>query len=138
MKLKLLLTATVAAGLVASSALAAPPAGKGKPPTTGAGCKPRVAVILKGTLASAPGANAITVKVTSANRWGRAYVGGADDSIAVNADTRIRRQGLKTLADLMAGDRVLVHARVCKADLANNAVPALTASKVVAHPAASA
>ena len=34
----------------ASSALAAPPADKGKKPTTGAGCKPKVTVVLKGTL----------------------------------------------------------------------------------------
>ncbi|HEX4747796.1 MAG TPA: hypothetical protein VFU99_13040 [Gaiellaceae bacterium] len=134
MKIKLLLTGTVAAAVIASSAVAAPPADKGKPPSTGPGCKPRIAVILKGTLAGAPGANAISVKVSSANRWGRAYVGGADKSIGVTADTKIRRQGKKTLADLKAGDRVLVQARVCKADLAGNATPALTATKVIAHP----
>jgi hypothetical protein len=45
---------------------------------------------------------------------------------------------MKAVADLVelgAGDRVLVQARVCKADLADDVVPALTAVRVVAHPA---
>jgi hypothetical protein len=132
-KVKPYVTGVLVAGVLVSTAAAAPPAEKGKPPTTGPGCKPRIAVILKGTLA-APGSSSISVKVTSSNRWGRAYVGGSDKSIAVNASTKVRRQGEKTLADLKAGDRVLVQARACKADLANSATPALTATKVVAHP----
>jgi hypothetical protein len=32
-------------------------------------------------------------------------------------------------------DRVVVQAKVCKADLAQGATPALTAKRVVAHPA---
>ena len=40
------------------------------------------------------------------------------------------------VADLKAGDRVLVQARVCKADLKDpTAKPTLTASKVIGHPA---
>ena len=54
MKTKVVLAALAVAGLGVSSALAAPPPGKGKPSTTGAGCKPRVTVVLKGTLAAAP------------------------------------------------------------------------------------
>lgn len=132
MKLKLLLVGVVGVVLTASSAVAAPPAGKGKPPTTGVGCKPKVSVVLKGTLTGAP----LSVDVTSGNRWGRAYVAGsASTSIAVNADTKVRRQGKKLITDLVVGDRVLVQAKACKADLANDATPALTASKVVAHPA---
>lgn len=132
MKLKLLLVGVVGVVLTASSAVAAPPAGKGKPPTTGVGCKPKVSVVLKGTLTGAP----LSVDVTSGNRWGRAYVAGsASTSIAVNADTKVRRQGKKLITDLVVGDRVLVKAKACKADLANDATPALTASKVVAHPA---
>ena len=135
MKTKVLLIGMVVAGLAVSSAVAAPPAGKGKPPGTGEGCKPKVAVVLKGTLTSAS-ATALGVDVTKGNRWGRAYVEGtAVTSVAVNADTKVRRQGKKAVADLVVGDRVLVQARVCKADLAESATPALTASKVVAHPA---
>jgi hypothetical protein len=139
MKIKLVLTGLAVAGLAVSSAVAAPPAGKGKPEKTGAGCKPKIAVVLKGTLASTPGPSAISlsVNVTSANHWGKAYVGGSAKSIGVDPNTtKVRRQGKKTLGDLLKDDRVLVQARVCKADLANNATPpALTASKVIAHPA---
>jgi hypothetical protein len=124
------------AGFAVSSALAAAPAEKGKPPTTGAGCKPRIAVVLKGTLASTPGASAtaISLNVKSGNHWGAAYVKATQPtSINVDANTKIRRQGQKTLASLLSGDRVLVQARVCKADLANSATQKLTASKVIAQ-----
>jgi hypothetical protein len=132
MRIKLLLVGLAGVVLTASSAVAAPPEGKGKPSATGAGCKPKVAVVLKGTLTGAP----LSVDVTGANRWGRAYVeGSASISIAVDADTKVRRQGEKVISALEVGDRVLVQARVCKADLANDAKPALTARKVVAHAA---
>lgn len=132
MKIKLLVVGLAAAGLVVSSAVAAPPADKGKPPTTGTGCKPKITVVLKGMLTGAP----LSVDVTSSNRWGRAYVPGtASTSIAVDPNTKVRRQGKKAITDLVVGDRVLVQARVCKADLAESAVPALTATKVIAHPA---
>ena len=50
MKVKLFLASLAVAGLAVSSAVAAPPEGKGKP-RTGEGCKPKVAVVLRGTLA---------------------------------------------------------------------------------------
>lgn len=131
MKLRLLLVSLAVAMLTVSAAVAAPPPGKGKP-ATGEGCKPKVTVVLKGVLTGAP----LSVDVTSANRWGRAYVAGtASTSIAVNADTKVRRQGKKTLDALGVGDRVLVQAKVCKADLAEGVMPPLTAVRVVAHPA---
>ena len=131
MKLKVLLVGLAAAMLSVSAAVAAPPAGKGKP-LTGEGCKPKVMVVLKGKLTGAP----LSVDVTSANRWGRAYVEGtASMSIATDANTKVRRQGKKAITDLVVGDRILVKAKVCKADLANNAKPSLTARMVVAHPA---
>jgi hypothetical protein len=117
--------------LIASSAVAAPPPGKGKP-TTGVGCKPKVTVVLKGTLTAKP----LSVDVTSANRWGRAFVAGtASTTIGVDPNTMVRRQGQKEIDDLEVGDRVLVQAKVCKADLKDDAMPTLTASKVIAHPA---
>jgi hypothetical protein len=133
MKLKVLLVGLAAAMLCVSAAVAAPPADKGKKPTTGAGCKPRVTVVLKGTLKGAP----LSVDVTSGNRWGRAYVAGtALTTITVDPNTtKVRRQGKKAITDLVVGDRVLVQAKVCKADLKDNAMPALTARMVVAHPA---
>ena len=134
MKLRFLIVAVLAAVFGASAAIAAPPEGKGKPPTTGEGCKPKVTVVLKGTLASA-GASSLGVTVTRANRWGRAYATAGSATVTVDDKTKVRRQGKKTLADLVVGDRVLVQARVCKADLAEGATPALTAVRVVAHPA---
>ena len=132
MKLRLLLVSVAAALFAVSAAVAAPPPGKGKPPATGDGCKPKVTVVLKGVLTGAP----LSVDVTSANRWGRAYVvGTASTSVATTADTKVRRQGKKTVAALVVGDRVLVQAKVCKAALAEGAMPALTAVRVVAHPA---
>jgi hypothetical protein len=131
MKLKRVLASLAVAGLAVSSAVAAPPEGKGKP-RTGEGCKPKVTVVLKGTLTGAP----LSVDVTRANRWGRAYVAGtASTSIGVNDDTKVRRQGKKEITDLVLGDRVLVQARVCKDELKDGLMPALTASKVIAHPA---
>jgi hypothetical protein len=131
MKLRLVLASLAVAGLAVSSAVAAPPEGKGKP-RTGEGCKPKVTVVLKGTLTGAP----LSVDVTHSNRWGRAYVAGtASTSIAVNDKTKVRRQGKKEITDLMLGDRILVQARVCKDDLKDSAMPVLTASKVIAHPA---
>ena len=132
MKLKVFVVGFAAAMLSVSAAVAAPPADKGKPPTKGEGCKPKVTVVLKGTLTGAP----LSVDVTSANRWGRTYVPGtASTSIAVNEDTKVRRQGKNLITDLVVGDRVLVQARVCKADLAEGNMPPLTAVRVVAHPA---
>ena len=72
MKLRLLLVSLAAALFAVSAAVAAPPPGKGKPPATGEACKPKVTVVLKGVLTGAP----LSVDVTSANRWGRAYVAG--------------------------------------------------------------
>jgi hypothetical protein len=133
-KLRMLLVGLAAAILTVSAAVAAPPPGKGKPETTGEGCKPKVTVVLKGSLANAS-ASSLTVTVTRGNRWARAWVEAGSAAVSVNATTKVRRQGKKALADLVTGDRVLVQAKVCKADLTDDATPALTAAKVVAHPA---
>jgi hypothetical protein len=114
---------------------AAPP-GKGKPSPTGAGCKPKVSVILKGTLTSDPefvGAGTFTMSTTGANKPGRVFVGSADETIAVGVDTKIRRQGSpKLVASLESGDRAVVHLRACKGDLPLDAaeLAAMTALRV--------
>ena len=143
MKLRSLLFASALLGVCAavcvSVAVAAPTPGKGKPPTTGPNCRPRVALILKGTLARAPGASgtSLSLNVTHANHQAAAYAKASQPiSILVDVKTVVRRQGKKTLADLVSGDRVLVQARACKADLANGATPSLTATRIIAHPAA--
>jgi hypothetical protein len=146
-KLRFFIIALVVASVVVSAAVAAPPpgkgkpegvgkpetAGQGKPATTGAACKPKVSVVVKGTLASAS-TSSLEVDVTQTNRWGRAY-NETTAAVTVDETTKIRRNGKKTVEDLVVGDRVLVQARVCKADLKDEATPALTARKVVAHPA---
>ena len=154
MKLKLVLVGLVVALLSVSAAVAAPPPGKGKPvttpppgkgkpatapgkgkpPKTGLGCKPMVTVVLKGTLTGAPGSS-LSMSVSHGNRWARAYVAAGFASVAVDQSTQVRRNGKKMLTDLVVGDWLLVQARACKADLAANAMPALTAVRVVAHPA---
>jgi hypothetical protein len=119
------------------AAVVSPVLAKGKPPATGAGCRPQVTVVLKGTLAATPGATAtsISVNTTHANHHGSAYVKlGQPISVAVDAKTKVRRQGQKTLGDLRQGDAVVVRARVCKADLASG-TPHLTATSIVAHDA---
>jgi hypothetical protein len=138
MKVKLFLASLAVAGLAVSSAVAAPPEGKGKP-RTGEGCKPKVAVVLKGTLVSAS-TTSLSMNVTGANRWGRAWKTAGSASVTLDTKTKVRGGGMKSVADLLedlkAGDRVRVQARVCKDDLKDpNAKPALTASKVVGHPA---
>lgn len=138
MRAKAVLATLFVVCVAVSSAVAAPPPGKGKPPTTDQGCKPNVTVVLKGSLAATPGATATSLSVTvkSANRHGRAYATATQPTaVLVDEDTKVRRRGKKTLGDLLAGDRVLVQAKVCKADLAQGATPPLTAKRVVAHPA---
>jgi hypothetical protein len=139
----LLLGFTVLA-VAATAAVAAPQ--KGKPPPTGPGCKPQVSVILRGTVAVAPTGGAtlpfgLKVTVKHSNKLGQAYITASQPvTVNVTSDTKIRRdneQGLDALRAMLVGDRVLVQARVCKADLVGGKTPALTAKRVGAHPAKS-
>jgi len=147
MKLRTFVLVALLAAVSVSAAIAAPPPGKGKPETTpsgkapgkpaatGTGCRPQVTVVLKGTLTSVP-ASTLEMKVTGSNRWGRAWATAGTASVGVNADTtKVRGSGNKSLANLVPGSWVLVQARVCKAELASNAMPPLVAVSVVAHPA---
>jgi hypothetical protein len=145
MKFKVLVLAVASAALTASAALAAPPTthpGHGsKPPTSGAGCKPQIMVVLHGTVAAAPGSTPtlpfnLMVTVKSANAFGKAFVNPSTPlGVSVTSSTRVSRQGSKTLSSLLQSDQVTIQARTCKADLANGAKPALTATMVSAHPA---
>jgi len=130
--------AAVVAAVFAATASAAP--SKGKPPKTGTDCKPAVAVVLKGTLAAAGGATVpfdLSVVVTSGNTHSAAWRKlGQPLAIAVTSSTKINRQGHHASTDLLAGDRVVVQARACKADTIAAMVPSLTAVRVTAHPAA--
>lgn len=134
MRFKLLVLALVAS-LVAVSAATA----KGKPSKTGANCRPAVTVMLAGVLAAdvdpQDGDASFVLTVKRSNRHGRAYKQAGSATVMVDAKTRVRRQGAKSLGALAPNDRVHVTARVCKADLANGATPDLTARKLGAHPA---
>ncbi len=141
-----LLVVLSALALGVSSALAAPPPGKGKPEwagkpatagkprATGPLCKPKVTVVLKGTLTSSR-AGSLAMQVKQGNRWARAYTSLGTATLVVDDATKVRRNGKKLSTDLVVGDRVLVQARACKAELtAAGTPPALTAVRVVAHP----
>ena len=140
MKLKPMLAIAAVAALAAPVALGSPPPGKGKPPTTGPGCKPNVTVILKGSLKSDPGtgATSFTLEVTRANKHGKSLV-GQTVSILVDAKTKIRRQGAKTVDALALNDRANVQIRRCKGDLplSTGTVDDVAASRVTAQAAKS-
>lgn len=136
MKIRVFIGCMVVAAVAASAAVAAP--SKGKPPTTGPGCKPEISVVLKGTLAANGAAAPFTLMltVTGGNHFAKAYKAATQPvSISVTTTTKVNRQGDTNSADLKSGDRAVVTARVCKANLANGATPALTATRVTAHPA---
>ena len=140
MRLRLFAVVLGAVALGVSSAVAAPPPGKGKPETagkpatTGALCRPKVTVVLKGTLTSVSAAS-LGIDVEHGNRWARAYTSLGTATLVMNDTTKVRRNGKKLVSDLAVGDRLLVQARACKADLtAQGTPPALTAVRVVAHP----
>jgi hypothetical protein len=130
--------AALAAIALAAVLFAVPVAFGKKPPTTGAGCKPMVSVILKGTLTSDPefvGGGTFTLNTTKANKHGKNLIGAPDETVTVDANTKIRRQGAKLVAALESGDRAVVALRVCKGDLPLDAgeVTAVAAKRVTAQ-----
>jgi hypothetical protein len=140
MRLKILVLALVASLVAVSAAVAKDHPGKGPKPKTGAGCKPAATVMLAGTLAAEvdpqDGDTSFVLTVQRSNRHGRAYKQAGTATILVDAKTRVRREGAKTLGALAPNDRVHVTAKACKADLKAGGMPDLTARQVGAHPAA--
>jgi hypothetical protein len=149
MKFRILVLALLTALVGASVALAHDNPSKGKPdtkpgkPTSGPNCRPRVKVVLRGTLANDPAAGdtSLMLTVSKSNRHGRAYVSAAQ-AITVNVDamTKVRRKApdsapTKTLDSLAMDDLVKLTAKACKADLKDGGTPDLTARHVKAHPA---
>jgi hypothetical protein len=139
MKLKAIVLTGAVVAVAASAASAAPPAGKGKPPATGDGCRPMVSVILTGTLAADAGSTptSLSVNVNGGNHFAAAWKHQIA-SVALIASTKVNRAGDTNAADLKSGDKVNIRAKSCTADLANGAMPTLTAVRVTAHSAASA
>jgi hypothetical protein len=91
-----------------------------------------VTVVLKGSLVE-KGAETLKLDVTQTNAHGKSLV-GAGLVVALDAKTTFRRNGAKLADARVTGDRLLVQARVCKADLTAETAPALTAVRVVAQP----
>jgi hypothetical protein len=139
MRLKFLVLALVASLVAVSAALAGDHPGKGPKPKTGPGCKPAVTVMLAGVLAAGvdpqDADTSLVLTVQRSNKHGRAYTLAGTATVAVDAKTRINRQGSHNLGALAPNDRVHVTAKVCKADLKDAATPDLTARKIGAHPA---
>jgi hypothetical protein len=132
--------ASAVAMLAVSAAVAAPPSGKGtgRPAVTGAACKPKISVILKGTLTTNSAPTAVALTLTGGNRFAKAYRAATQPLIVLLAtDTKVTRGNSHAASSLVAGDLVNVRAPACKADLADNATPQLTAVRLVAHPAKS-
>ena len=98
-----------------------------------------ISVILTGTLAADAGTapTSLSVKVTGGNHVAKAWK-NQSASIALTSSTKVNRAGDTNAADLKSGDKVNIRANSCKADLANNAMPSLTAARVTAHAAATA
>lgn len=143
MQRKAIVAAAFLAALAVPVAFAAPPSsigaqspGKGKPSPTGASCKPSVSLRLTGTLTSDPefvGAGTFMMNTTGANKPGKAFIGGSDETITIGADTKIRRQNApKLIASLESGDRAVVHLKACKGDLPLDAakLTAMTALRI--------
>lgn len=143
MKVKALVSLAVLGLVGASVAFAAPPPGKGnphatttttaKPATTGPGCKPAIAVILKGALTADGTASSISMHVTGGNRFARGFKTAGSATVTLTTSTKIVRGGKAAATDLKTNDLVNVQARACKADMANDATPALTAVRITAH-----
>ena len=144
MKLKALLVAVFVAGLAVSVAVAAPAEkGKGRNGTTAAEtsttggdtgttttgetghkgkkkghgkreCRPNRAAVLVGDFAGAGDAS-FAMAVKGGNRVGK-KLAGKQVTVSVGDGTKFRRSGKAKLADLKAGDLLLVQGRACKLD----------------------
>src|ERR1041385_6459704 len=111
MRLTKLVTAGFATAALAASGATADP-GHGKSGTHGPACRP-APVFLAGTLANDPatGDTSFMLTVKHANRLGRLYANA-------DAKTQYRKAGAaSTLDALTQGDRVLIVAKTCRADV---------------------
>lgn len=158
MKLKALFVALAAAALCASVAYASPPPGKGhqhgrgedttteQTPGSGhhaktpAACKGRL-LLLTGAYVSGSadgtGAGTFAMLVKHAAGHGKGLdLRGKQATVTTDAQTKVRRHGQATIADLVAGDRLVVLVRACRAAAGDaTAAPTLLALGIVARPA---
>ena len=140
MKLKAFLLALCTAGFAVSIAVAASPAavehGKPSTGTTSTGtttsesgkakghgkaraCKPARKLVLKGEFVAA-GGGGFALAVQKGNHGAKAFAG---KQVSVLVDEKTRFHGHKRkLADLAAGDRLVVQGHACKADAAAGSI----------------
>jgi hypothetical protein len=137
MRLTKLVTVGLATAALASSGATADP-GHGKSGAHGPACRP-APVFLAGTLANDPAAGdtSFMLTVKHANRLGRRYASAGNPvTVSVDANTHYRKAGAASTLDALAqGDRVLIAAKTCRADVRNalkshTALPSLTARLV--------
>jgi hypothetical protein len=137
MRLTKLVTVGLATAALASSGATADP-GHGKSGTHGPSCRP-APVFLAGTLANDPatGDTSFMLTVKHANRLGRRYANAGNPvTLNVDANTHYRKAGAPSTLDALAqGDRVLIAAKTCRADVSkalksHTALPNLTARLV--------
>jgi hypothetical protein len=93
-------------------------------------CRPSVSYILRGTVTSVA-TGSIQMHVLSGNAHAQVFA-NQDVTVAVDAGTKIRRNGPAELSSLLAGDRLMVQVRGCKTA---GASVALIALRIDAHPA---
>lgn len=132
MRFRIIALTVVAAALGVSVATAAPMKGK---PDKQAPATCRMHTVELGGLVAGTADSSFTMSVKRANHLGRAFKGGSA-TVNVDSSTKMKRDGKAAkLADLVVGDRVMVQARACRADLKGGATPALLARKVIARSA---
>ena len=147
MKVKaLVVVGLLLAGLGAAVALATPgngngpPPGKGNPheattgtstvtaastdgghPETGPGCKPAVAVVVKGTASGDAKTDSLLLRVSGGNHWAELlFDNNTTTELGVTTDpnTQVTSGGeAAALTSIQNGDNVLAKYKVCKADL---------------------
>jgi len=120
------------------------PAAPSQKPTTGAGCRPMVMLIVKGTTSAGAGPSSLSLNVTGGNHFAKLLVANnASTALTVNtnANTKVTTGSgaTSTLGAIDSGDTVLAQYRVCKASLTgattvgalSTLTTSLTAKKVV-------
>ena len=119
MKSRTLFATILAAALAPTAAFAAAP-NKGKPPSSGVGCKPQVTVVVKGTAAD-DGGSTLSLTVSGGNHWAKLLFANnttTKTTVTTSQTTKVSVAGKSgALTSIKKDDRVLVQYRVCKGDL---------------------
>jgi hypothetical protein len=143
-RIALFLTLALAGLALASYATAGSGPGKDKPKDPSK-AKPHGGLIctdghpmkleLSGTIVT-PGTDSFVMDVKKANHHAKSLE-GTQLTVQLTPDTKIRRKGHAKASDLLAGDRVRVHAWTCKTGKGKDSTPTgeMIAAKVDAHPA---